>query len=143
MHHTLTMCVGQRVRELAHQARHIGKWKRTLTRQPRAKRFALDVWHHVVQQPVGFARVVDSEHVRVREPRRRPDLQQKPLGSCMRDPTFKNFNSDLPVVTDIAGQIDSGHSSAPELALDGVASRQSDAQCVGEQGRGKHQRRGI
>ena len=71
VHDAVRVRVRQRVGELAHEAHRVGERKRALARQPRPQRLALDVRHHVVQQPVRLAGVVDAEDVRVRQAGRR------------------------------------------------------------------------
>ena len=55
--------------------------------EPRAQRLTLDVWHHIVQQPVGGAGVEEREEVRVLQVGRNADLTQEALDAEDRTET--------------------------------------------------------
>ena len=51
-----------------------------------------------------------------------PDLAKEAIGSqCLRQFGVEDFEGDGPVVAEVVGEIDSGHSTASQLTLEGVA----------------------
>ena len=94
--------------------------------EPGAQGLALDVGHHVVEEPARFARVVHREDVRVLEPGGGLDLPQEALGPERGGELgAEHLDGHLAVVPQVLRQVDRGHPPAPELALDDVAVGQS------------------
>ncbi len=97
-------------------------WKQLLAVEPLAQGFALHVRHHVEEEPIRLARVVQREDVGVIQLGDDLDLAEKPVGSdggCQLGP--EDLHRDLAVVLHVVGQIDRRHAAAPELPLDSVA----------------------
>ena len=90
--------------------------------EPRAERLPLDVGHGVVEQPGGFARVMEREDVGVLQPGGGLDLALEALGAeggAELGP--QDLQRDPPAVLEVFGEVDRGHPAAAELALDPVA----------------------
>ena len=89
--------------------------------QPAPQRFADNVRHHVVEQPLSLPRIVDRNDVGVVELGRYLDFPEESLGSqCGSELRPKNFDGQPTVMLQIMGEIDRGHAATPELALDRV-----------------------
>ena len=92
-----------------------------LALEPRAERLALDVRHHIEEQPVGVARVEQRQQVRVLEVRGDLDLAEEPLdaehGAELR---IEHLERDVAIVLEVAREIDGRHAAAPDLALENV-----------------------
>src|SRR5690606_32910452 len=93
--------------------------------QPVPKRFAGDEWHHVVQQrsavELEFARIVEWQDVRMREPRGNPDFPQEPFSSDRsRDLRVQNLYRDVSIVPYVMTEKYTRHSAPTQFALDRV-----------------------
>jgi hypothetical protein len=69
---------------------------------------------------------MDAEYVRVLQPSAEPDLPEE----AIRSQSLGQFGSedlkcDATIVAEVVGEIDDGHPTAPEFALDAVAIAQS------------------
>ena len=96
--------------------------KLLLTVDPRSECFTFHVRHHVEQEAVGFARVVERKDVGMLEVRRRLDLCQETLGTDHGGQLgFEDLERDLAFVLEVVGQVDGGHAAFTQLALDGVS----------------------
>ncbi len=70
----------------------------------------------------GRACKAGAQDVRVVEPGGRADLAQEALGTeCVGEFRVEELERDRAVVSEVPGEIDRGHSPAPELALKLVA----------------------
>ena len=91
-----------------------------------AERLALDVRHHIVEKPAGLAAVEEREDMRVLQRGGGLDLDDEPLGAEDRgELRLEDLERDLPVVLQVAGQVDRGHPTPAELTLDPVPIGQS------------------
>jgi hypothetical protein len=100
-----------------------------LAPDPVAQRLAAHVRHHVVQQPIRVARVVEGEDVGMRELRRDRDLALEALpADRLRHVGEEHLERDVAVVLSVAGQKHHGHPAAAELPLDRVPVRQRRSQ---------------
>ena len=69
-----------------------------------------------------FSGIEDGQYVIVREPGGHFDLAQKPVRSDFcRDLGTQNFYGDCALVTQVASEIDDGHSAFAELSVHDVA----------------------
>ena len=94
--------------------------------EPSAQRLPLDVWHHVVQKPARFTRIVHRQDVGVLEPGDKLDLPEEPLGAeRVRQLGMEHLERDGTVVLEVVSEADRGHPALAELALDNVAVGQS------------------
>jgi hypothetical protein len=108
--------------DLARDRERLGHGKHLLAPEPVAQRLALEKRHHVEQPPIDLARVVQRHDVRVRELRRDLDLAQEPRGADgLRELGLDELDRDLAAMAQVVGQIDDGHPTAADLALDPVA----------------------
>jgi len=100
---------------------------------------ALDVGHHVIEEPVRFPGIDECENVRVLELCREADLSQKPLGAEHGGKLGpQHLERDRAVVLEISGEVDRGHAAAAKLALDRVAVGE---RCLQTENRIDHRRR--
>src|SRR5204862_6129777 len=86
------------------------------------RRLPLDVGRDVIEKPGRFAGVVHGEDVGVIERRCDLDLAQKPLGpDRSAEIGSEHFHGYLAVVLQVQGEMDRGHSSLAQRALQAVA----------------------
>ena len=114
--------VVERACNLAGDPHRIGDRKLTLASEARAERFPVHVRHHIEEIPIRVARIVKREDMRVLQVGRRADLGEK-AGGAHRGSQIgvKHLYRDMPVVLQVARQVDGGHSTLPEFALDRVS----------------------
>ena len=87
-----------------------------------AQRRTAHVGEHAVQQAARFPRVEELEDVRVVEPRRDPDLGEESLGAEHgTELGAQDLEGDLTIELPVAGEVDDGHATGADLALDDVA----------------------
>ncbi len=80
------------------------------------------VRHHVEQEAVRFARIVERQDVRVLEVGGDPDFVQEPLGTDQgREFRAQHLERHLAVVLGVIGQVDGGHPALAQLSVDLVA----------------------
>ena len=116
----------ERFGDLAGDAHDLVQRERPLALQALAEGLSGDERHHIVEQPVGVARVVQRKDVRVGETRGEGDLAEEPVRTERRGELgAQELHSDLACVLEVAAEIDRGHSAAPELALEHVPFRQN------------------
>ncbi len=90
--------------------------------EPGPERFAPDVGHDVVEEPVGLTAVEQRENVGMLQPGGGLDFAQEPLAAQRSGQLgMEDLDGDRAVVTEVVGQIHGGHATCPELALDAVA----------------------
>jgi hypothetical protein len=135
--HPVPVRVCERVGDLAQQADGFGDRELTLASQPGAQRFALDVWHDVVEETGGVAGVEHGEDVGMLQPGRDLDLAGEPLGTeGRRELGAEHLDRHLAAVADIFGEIDGGHPSRSDLAGQNVSAREGGLQAVERVGHG-------
>ena len=135
---TASVRVTQRVGNLACDAKCFINSELFVAIDPVTQRLAFDQRHHVVKEglktltaglrlELNFARVIQRNDVRMAEIGCGLDFEQKPFGA-QRGPNFrtKNLDGDIPVVLQVAREIQCSHAAAAELALDGVAACERD-----------------
>jgi hypothetical protein len=85
------------------------------------QRDPLHVRHHVEEEAVGLARVIEREDVGMLQVGGGLDLVQKALGSHHgRESGFEDLERHLPAVPQVLGQIHRGHAALAELPLDPI-----------------------
>ena len=117
--------MGQRIGHLARDAERVVDGQLRLPPQAVAERFALDIRHHVVEEPVGLARIVERHDVRVPQPCGDPDLAQEPLGperGCQL--AMKHLECDRAVVLQVVDEVDRRHAPSPQLPHQAIARRE-------------------
>src|SRR5262249_45509275 len=91
--------------------------------------FALDEGHHVVEQALGSAGIVQAEDVGMLEAGRDFDLAIEPVGAERGGQLrSQDLDGDLAIVSEVLGQIDSRHAAPAEFTLDRVAVHQDQAE---------------
>jgi hypothetical protein len=92
-----------------------------------AERLPLDVGHHVIEETIDFARVVQRQNVRMIQSRGSLDLAQKAIGPQRSGKLgMQDLQRNETLVLAILREVDGSHAAAAELAVDGV--------CLGEGG---------
>ena len=67
--------------------------------------------------------IVHAEHVGVREPGGDANLTKEPLGSRGGDLGFQHLDRDVPVVAQVAREVDRRHPAASQLSLETIPIR--------------------
>jgi hypothetical protein len=120
--HALAVCVVQRARHALGQRDGVFDVQLLFMIQLVAERLPLDIRHHVVQERLRLAGVVQRQDMRMLQVRRHLDLRQEPLGTDHGGQLrSKHLEGHLAVVLDVMGEIHGGHPAGPELVLDHVA----------------------
>ncbi len=129
MDHPLPVRVVQRRRHAPRDLDRLLDPQLLLAVQLVAQRVALDVRHHVIQERLRLARIVQRQDVRVLQVGGDLDLVQEPLGPDHRGQLGpQHLERDLAVVLHVVGQVDRGHAPGPQLPLDHVAIAQGHLQ---------------
>jgi hypothetical protein len=127
MNHAVRVGIGERVGDLGGQRGRVLHRQLLLPAETRAQRLALHVRHDEVgrlaARPVVHGpRVEDREDVRMLQPGGHLDLAEEP-----RDPVgpaelgTNDLDGDRPPVAQVAREVDGGHATGTDLALEGVA----------------------
>ncbi len=135
MHDAARVSIAQRVGDFARDAQGVGDRKLLLAVEAIAQRLALHQRHHVVQEVARAAGIVERQDVRMPKIRRRFDFAEKTLranhGAELRQ---KHLDRDLALVLQVFGEVDGGHATLPELALDAVAALQRRGESISLRG---------
>ena len=108
--------------DLVSEAHHFLHREFPLAIQPLAQRLPLDVGHHVVEETVGFAGVVERQDVGMREVCCDLDLTHEALDAEARGEfRAKNLDCYLAPMLEVLGEIDGCHPARTEFPFDGVA----------------------
>ena len=122
VHDALPMRMREAVDHVAQEAHGVGRRERAVARDQAAKRIALHVRHHVVEQAVGLARVEQREDVRRLELGGDVDLAQEARAAeRLRELGAEDLDGDDAVVAQVACEVHGGHAAVAELAFDRVA----------------------
>jgi hypothetical protein len=102
-----------------------------LTVQLVPKGFPLDERHHVIQEPVCLTGIEQGQDVRVLEARGGRDLVDEAFGSEHGGQFgLQHLERHLALVLEIFGEIDRGHATGSQLALQAVAVSKSCSETV-------------
>jgi hypothetical protein len=118
MHDSLLMSVGERVGRLAGDSERLGEWHTGLAEKTLPQGFTLHERHDIVQKAVRRAGVEQRQNVRVLEIGDDPDLTEESRRAqrgC--DLRAEDFERDLALVTQVAGEVDGGHAALTQLPL--------------------------
>jgi hypothetical protein len=122
VHHTLPVSEVQRTRNFARDPNGVIQDELALARDSCAQGFTWHKRHDLGEGVAYLAGVEDRKNVRVREMARDLDLTPKSLvAHGSRQVLMKDFDRDLPILTDVPRQIHSRHPATPDLAFDLVA----------------------
>ncbi len=82
------------------------------------------MWHDVIQERVGFARIEQRQNGGMLQVRSDLDLVQEALGAeDGGEFGAEDFDGNLAVVLEVVGEVDRGHAAGAQLALDPIAIR--------------------
>src|SRR4051812_9347695 len=113
------MGVAERVGDFEGDLKRVVDRELPLPVQPIPKGLALHERHHVEQQPVSLARIVETKDVRVLELGRELDLAPESSAADRRaELRVEPLDGDFPLVLDVVAEIDGGHPAPTELPLD-------------------------
>ena len=113
------MRVAQRVRHLASDLESFVDRELTFPGQALAQRFSLDIGHDIIEQPVGFIRVVQRQDVRVVETGGDLNLLEKPGCPERRGQLGpEHLQGNRALILQILGEEDVRHSPVPHFPLD-------------------------
>ena len=99
--------------------------------EPVAQRFAGDERHHIVEQSLGGSAVEQWEDMRVLEARGGPDLRQKAIGpECGAEIRVEDLDRDIAIVLAIVCEVDGGHATFADFALDLVTVSKGGGQAI-------------
>ena len=119
------------VNHVPDQTNGISDRQLTRARQPGPQRLALDERHHEIQEPFGFARIVQRQDVGMGQFRCNGDLAEKPLRAQRRRQfRAQDLYGDLPVVLHVLREEYGRHAAGTDFALDVVQSGQGRFQAV-------------
>jgi hypothetical protein len=108
--------VVERVGQLTHQTRGLGRVEGAVAVEPRAQRLARHERHDEVEQPGGLTRVEERQDVRVLQPCDEPDLAQEAVSAeGGRELREEHLDRHLALVSPVARQEDARHPAAPHF----------------------------
>jgi hypothetical protein len=125
----VVMCVAQGVSYLMCNAESILQWKLFLSNEAVSKRFALDVRHHVVKEPIRATGVVEGQYVNMLETGLDLDLAEEALWShrCGQVGS-QDLDGNVAVMLQVLSEVDRGHATVADLSLNPVTVRECGAQ---------------
>ena len=136
VNHAFAVSVVERVSNLSRDSDDVFNSEAWIPVEAGAQGFPVDVRHDEIQRACGFARIVKWQNERMTKSRENFDLAIEALGAeCGALFGVENFESDRTFVTNVAGKVDSRHSTLPELAFESVAAGEGVAQIRGNAGR--------
>ena len=122
MDHAEVVRIAQRARHVPHDPDRLFHRELLLAVQALPERLALHVRHDVIEQPIGFAGVVERQDVGVGELGRDLDLLEEPPGADrVGQLGLEDLDGHLPPVLHILGEEHCRHAAVAELALDPVS----------------------
>ncbi len=102
----------------------------------RAKRFADDEWHHIVEQGIGLTRIEQRQDVRMLELGGGLYLGKKPLAAERgAEVGMQHFDGDIAVVLEIVTEKNSRHSAGADFPVHFIAAGKRRAKTFGD---GRH-----
>ncbi len=127
MNHPVAMGVVEPGGDFARDPNRVVNRKLNLASEPGPERLTGQVGHDEKDRPVDPAGVEQGEDVGMLQVGGGLDLLQKPLGPDQRgDIGPEHLDRDFAIVAKVVGQVDGGHASGTQLALQGVAVGQGD-----------------
>ena len=125
MHHSVLVCVLERAGYVV-EHRHGGvDGEPPFAAEPSAERFALDVGHRVIGEPVAFSGGEQRHDVGMLESRRQPYFAGEAFGAHpFGELRGEHLHDDAPPEPRLLGHEHARHPPAAQLAPDGVAALQ-------------------
>ncbi len=121
VHHAVRVRVGERVGDFAGDLNRVLDRQLALPHHARPQRFPIHERHHAVQQFVCLAGVMHGEDVRVGERGGDVDLAEETLAAYRAgDRVDEHLDRHAAVVPHVVREIDRGHPTAADLAIDRV-----------------------
>ncbi len=122
MHHAAAMCVAQRIRHLQRYVECILQRKLPLPREAGPERLTRHERHHVVEQTIDLAGIIQRQDVRMAQLGRDLDLPQEAFRTkgC-RELGPHHLHGDLALVLEILSTVHRRRAAASEFLLEGVA----------------------
>src|SRR5918994_1634365 len=132
MDYSLLMSVGERVGRLAGDPERLGDWQTELAEKTLPQGLPFHERHDIVQKAIRRARVEQRQNVRVLEMGDDPDLTEESLGTQRGGELgAEDFERDLAIVAQVAGEVDGGHAALSQLTLELITISQGCAQSIG------------
>src|SRR2546426_681789 len=133
MDYVMAMRIGQGTRHLSSDLGGVVDGELFLSVESVPEGYALDIWHDVIEEAVGFPRIVKGQDVRVRESRGDLDFAHEALGAERRGELGpQHLDRDGAMMLEIPAEVHRGHPTATEFALDRVTPDEGGSQ-AGEQ----------
>ena len=96
-----------------------------------AQRLALNERHHVIEQPIGLAGIVERKDVRMLEACGDANLREKPIGADGGgNLRLQNLDCHFPTMAQIVSEVDDSHASGADDSVDVVATGQGIPQAL-------------
>ena len=131
--HAVAVSITQGVGHLAGDLQRVREGELPFAPQAVPQRLPLDVGHHVVEQSLGFPRVVEREDVRMRELSGDGDfLKEASCAEAEGEVRLEDLQGDFATVLHVFGEQHDGHATAAQFALDAITAAQAGAQPVHE-----------
>ena len=125
----LAMSVGERVGDFGEELHRFVNRQLPLARESAAKVVAIHERHDVVEEPVGFSRVVQWKDVRMLQLGGDLDLTEESVGPEGGGKLgAQDLERHLAAVLEILGQVDRRHSALSQLTVEPVSVDESGAQ---------------
>ena len=144
MHDVAPVRVVQGVRHLAGDVQRVVQRELVLAHQATAQRFTLHVGHHVVEETIRFAGVMQWQDVGMGEPGGDLDLTEEAvraqLGGQVR---AEHFERDGPAVFQVLRQVHGRHAPAAELPFDRIVLSQGGLEAARETAHAAKDRAGV
>ena len=135
VHDALAVGVSECIGELARDLPHVLEGELLLPIEALPQGLALHVGHHIVEQAVGVAGVMQREDVRMGEVRRDLDLAQEAIApEALGDFRPQHLEGDPPPVPEVAREVHDGPSTVTDLPVDDVAALEGPIEAVDEFG---------
>src|SRR5436309_9658851 len=138
MDHVMAMSVGQGTRHLPSDLSGVVDGELSLSVESVPQGFSLDVWHDVVEEAVGFPRIVEGQDVWVSESRGDLDFAYEALGAERRGELGpQHLDCDGAMMLEIPAEIHRSHPTATEFVLDCVTPDEGGSQAGEQVGHGR------
>src|SRR6267143_3378567 len=129
MDHVMAMSIGQGTRHLPSDLSGVVDGELLLSVESVPEGFSLDVWHDVVEGPVGFSRIVEGQDVRVSESGGDLDFAYEALGAeRLGELGPQHLDRDGAMMLEIPAEIHGGHPTTTEFAFDRVTPDEGGSQ---------------